>query len=651
MRSLHSGFPDLRNNPRFGFIIHFIGVILTCSVAILIFRLVESSSPDYFRFSSELIMTIVLISLIASITAALIWKQRKLESDAVNEIKLMKTNEENLKTLVSSATEMLQIKDKEPILKYITDSLYQRYPGTNILFFSLEEKKQKISIPAVSGLNKKSIQKIIEISDSDLLSGNYRLKPAIKNDIKSGEFVEYNGGLYELFEDQIPSGIVNVIEELTGPSKLHIIGAYWNQSVLSWISILTREPTISLDGGFITAFVKQASIILRQKTTELTLEESEWQFRLLLNSAAEGIYGLDMNGNCIICNNKGLQLIGYAHKDEVLGKNMHELIHHSFPDGSPMRVTDCKIYQAFMDGKEIHSEEEYFFRRDGSSFPVEYWSYPLKYDEVVTGAVISFFDITEKKKVIAERQQNEANLKVLNQQLVKINSTKDRLFSIIAHDLRNPVTNMLGFTDMLIENLTEYDIEKLKYYLNMLRSSTKNTLELLDNLLLWSKSQVEKFEFKPEPIKLNLFLKRVIDEMSPNADLKNISFKYLTTEENECYTDPDILKIILRNLLQNALKFTNEGGRIEISDILINGNIQVSIKDNGVGMSKSMLDNLFNKDFNNSVAGTAREKGSGLGLGLCKEFVDILGGEIRAESELGNGSTFIFTIPGSGCLN
>jgi len=237
-----------------------------------------------------------------------------------------------------------------------------------------------------------------------------------------------------------------------------------------------------------------------------------------------------------------------------------------------------------------------------------------------------------------ELEQHESELKELN-------ATKDKILSIIAHDLKSPFNSIIGFSELLSENLNDYDKTKTKEFIGLINFSAKHTLILLDNLLVWAKTQTGQIDFKPEKIEVKPIIQNIIDILSSSALFKNISLNHYLSNNIEVYADPNMLNTILRNLIANAIKFTNNGGKVDISAVLSPQYIEVTVADNGIGIDEVTQSNLFKKDVNYTSKGTANEKGSGLGLMLCKEFVEKHGGKIWVVSELGKGSNFKFTIP------
>lgn len=230
-------------------------------------------------------------------------------------------------------------------------------------------------------------------------------------------------------------------------------------------------------------------------------------------------------------------------------------------------------------------------------------------------------------------------------QLKELNATKDKLFSIIAHDLRSPFNSILGYSSLLINEKNEKRSEEHLKSLNIINSSANNTLVLLDNLLSWAKSQSGQIILIPEKIVLASIINEVLEFVNSTAKFKKISLNHDPSGEIEVFTDQNILKTVLRNLISNSIKFTKPGGNINVFAISKQKKVEITVSDDGVGMNNETKNKLFKFDTNYTSVGTENEKGSGLGLVLCKEFVEKLGGEIWLESEEGVGSDFKFTLP------
>ena len=242
-------------------------------------------------------------------------------------------------------------------------------------------------------------------------------------------------------------------------------------------------------------------------------------------------------------------------------------------------------------------------------------------------------------------EENEYKIQQKNNELEKLNSDKDQFLQILAHDLKNPFSSIMGFSDLLLKNVHKYDINRIEKQLLLLNKATHNTFNLLEDLLLWSKAQSGKLPIEAKNIMLSKIFSEIINNSKAQADEKNISINYLETENINVFADINMLKTILRNLVSNAIKFTNENGHINIYTEKKQKSVIIIVSDDGVGIDENKLPNLWNFTYSISTNGTANEKGTGLGLLLCKDFVEKHGGKIWVESELGKGSNFKFTIP------
>ena len=282
----------------------------------------------------------------------------------------------------------------------------------------------------------------------------------------------------------------------------------------------------------------------------------------------------------------------------------------------------------------------------------------FNYFLIVSMVLFGFFVIililqqTAKKKAYnlleyRNHQINKMNEEIQTQRddLRQLNKTKDKLFSIIAHDLKNPFNSIIGFTELMIENSSEYSEEKRLKFLKIIKGSTSKAFSLLDNLLIWANSQSGNLDFNPQKINLKQIVSDVISLLEIQAINKDI--KILNSVSNNLFVEADknMLDTILRNLISNAIKFTEIRGEIQISSSTNSNFVEIKVKDNGIGISQGDIDNLFRIEVKHSNIGTANEQGSGLGLILCKDFVEKNNGNLWVESTINEGSEFKFTLP------
>jgi len=232
-----------------------------------------------------------------------------------------------------------------------------------------------------------------------------------------------------------------------------------------------------------------------------------------------------------------------------------------------------------------------------------------------------------------------------NEQLKDLNSTKNKLFSIISHDLRSPFNSILGFHDLLLNNYDEFSETDRKNMIRQVHSTTNQAYYLVENLLNWARIQTSNIQYNPVRINVNKMFDEKLDLYRDIAEAKGISFDHQLTDGLIAFADINLLETTLRNLINNAIKFTPVGGSILIKADKENDVIIISVSDSGTGMTKEDVGTLFYLDKTHTKNGTNGEKGSGLGLVLCKEFVEMNHGDITVESQVGKGSTFSFTIP------
>jgi signal transduction histidine kinase len=232
-----------------------------------------------------------------------------------------------------------------------------------------------------------------------------------------------------------------------------------------------------------------------------------------------------------------------------------------------------------------------------------------------------------------------------NKELEQLNATKNKLFTIIAHDLRNPFNGILGFVDLLMNEYENFDDFQRREMITLIEKSSKNTYELLENLLLWSKIQIDKVEINKKQANLKNLITGAVSAYLHVAEKKSISFTLHVPENLTVFADEFTLKIIVANLFSNAVKFTPREGAITIGATRSGGFVEIMVSDTGKGIPPEIIPTLFSIGANNTTLGTENEKGTGLGLTFCSEFVEKNGGKIWVDSEIGKGTTFRFTLP------
>lgn len=369
----------------------------------------------------------------------------------------------------------------------------------------------------------------------------------------------------------------------------------------------------------------------------VNLKSSEEQVRLLLNSTAEAIYGLDLQGNFIFINAACLRVLGYESEGQVIGKKMDELIRFSKKDEDSVEKGECRICQTIREGKDAHSDQEILWREDGTGFPVEYWAFPMRKNGSWTGAVVTFLDITQRKIV-------EEDLKKAKEEAENATKLKDKFVFLVAHNLKNPFTFIMGFLQLILRDDKDPVPVKHAEKLRRVHESCLKLHNMLDELL--SMSRIHSGAIRPvfKFMKVHQLVDSVMENYSGLAEKKGIQLANTVPEEMRLYADPRLLEEVVANLVSNAIKFSREGDEITIlTPPSPKGTL--AVKDTGRGIKEELLPHLFKEEVKTTSVGTDGEKGTGLGLPYSFEIMKAQGGRLYVESTEGKGSIFYAQLP------
>lgn len=395
---------------------------------------------------------------------------------------------------------------------------------------------------------------------------------------------------------------------------------YWESANIS--------PIIN-EYGDITHYIGIKENITSQLTYEKKIRESEEKYRLILQTSRDLIHILDINGNLIEYNDAFLKHLGYSQEE---AKNLN--VSNWDVQWTPIELIDLirKLIDNPMVFETIHK------KKDGSFVNVEISTTGIFFKD-------NYF-LYAAARDITNRKKNENALKESQEKLKESNATKDKFFSIIAHDLRGPIGNIGMILEMITDKDQIHTQEERENFLRMLKSSAKNILLLLANLLEWSQAQKGEIEFSPNCYRLNELVCQNIELLLPTANNKHISLENKIPEELICYYDLEMMNTVIRNLISNAIKYTKTNGSVSISAKEESDFIEIKVSDSGIGMKKEISESLFKNDLKQpSIQGTSGEKGSRLGLILCKEFIDKHNGYIAVHSDIGKGSEFKIMLP------
>jgi PAS domain S-box-containing protein len=390
---------------------------------------------------------------------------------------------------------------------------------------------------------------------------------------------------------------------------------YWEQQFIG---------PIKDERGEISRFAAIKIDITLQKEFEEKLKENEQYLNAITKAIPELIFVIDEDCRFIdiFASNESLFFVKVA---DAKGKLFNEIIPAELANRF-QRVVNTTI------ATQKVQIIEYEMTVPAGLFWFEGRSAPL--DAIIEGKK----NIVFVARDITQRKNNEKALKELV-------ATKDKFFSIIAHDLKNPFNALLGISEMLYLNQNELDIVQIKELGKMINESSRNAFELLENLLQWSRSQTGQLNFRPKEHILHELVDQSTKIIETQAFNKNISIINNISNDTIIFADGNLLKTIIRNLVSNSIKYTNPNGTVIISSETYDAIAKVIVEDNGIGIQPDILEKLFKIDLKYSTIGTANEKGTGLGLILCKEFAEMHNGEIFVESQVGEGSRFVVELP------
>lgn len=370
------------------------------------------------------------------------------------------------------------------------------------------------------------------------------------------------------------------------------------------------------------------------------LDKAKKQLELFLEGSNDGTWDFDVANNRLSVNLQYRRQLGYEDDETAF----------TSPDDFENIICDQEnkekfqmFYDSVREGKiDMINEELKVCCKDGS---VKWLMVKCVVKRDENGRA---FRVAGVNTDISERKAYEETLNRKSEELQKANDTKNMFISIIAHDLRNPFNAIIGLTDILRKREAVINDPKANELSGVILQSAKTTYDMLNNLLLWCRSQQNTIAFEPEELNLHYTVDEALSEVKGQAQKKYIMLINRTSPSDTIWADAQMLQTVIRNITVNSVKYTNEGGLISVAAEWTPEGIDVIIEDNGIGMNQDAVDKLLEVSRNRTTVGTAGEQGSGMGLLICKEFISRHNGKIKIESEVGKGTKFIITFPHNG---
>ncbi|NPD48258.1 PAS domain-containing protein [Lentimicrobium sp. S6] len=408
---------------------------------------------------------------------------------------------------------------------------------------------------------------------------------------------------------------------------------------IKWVLCIA---TPQKEDGKLTRWIGTITDITERKQAEEESKEKDERIKLALEGTSAGIWDWNIQTGETVFNERWAEIIGYS-LEEISPVSIETWMKYAHPD-------DSKKSEELLE-KHFKGETDYYEFESRMKHKNSKWIWVIDRGKVVEwdkdGKPLR---MTGTHADISERKQAEQTLKESEQKLREINAEKDKFFSIIAHDLKSPFNGIMGFSQLLIEQVQKEDYDGIEKYAGIILDSSQRAVDLLMNLMEWARSQTGRMEFTPEYLKIADLCNETVDLLRPIAGQKYITIKKEIPNKAIAFADKAMISTVIRNLVSNAIKFTQSGGEIVVSAHEKSGELIISVSDTGVGIPKDRLEKLFILSESYSTSGTNNEKGTGLGLILCKEFIEKNGGRIWVESDPdrksgAGGSIFYFTIP------
>ena len=391
---------------------------------------------------------------------------------------------------------------------------------------------------------------------------------------------------------------------------------------------------VSFSGDFSEAINKMIGALRERQEFSERIRENENLFRSIFSTSPSGILLCDLDHCIITASNAAYRMFQVT--DDINGKlHFSDLIYPEDTDKYVWFLNSLSTggnTTVFAELRVVSTTGNVFWSEQNASILLDSNSQPKGYIIII--------------RDISERKASEAQLLQYTDELNESNRTKDKLFSIVAHDLKSPFNALLGLSTMLEEEThrENISIERIRDFSKMMHTSASNSFDLIVNLLDWARLQADRIVIRPENLNLNEIIMDNVRISHSAAMNKNITLEYLSSGDCRMVSDRGMVNTILRNLISNAIKYTPQNGNITVSLGQGDGMCLISVQDSGVGMTEETQKNIFGSNNVQSMPGTANEKGTGLGLVLCRDFVNKLGGDIWVESTYGHGTTFSFSL-------
>ncbi len=537
---------------------------------------------------------------------------------------------------MSKQRAILCIDDEPMILESLREQIEQSF-GDNLVYETAENAEEAHEV--LLDLKSKDIDVLVIVSDW--------LMPGMKGD-------EFLIETHKLYPDIVPIMLTGHANEAAiqnakdNANLFSCISKPWEEEYLIDTikkALLEFQKNLVVEKNEVILCVDDEEMILDALRDQL---EDTWGEGYIIETADNPVEAIEIFEELIEEGYKIPVVVSDYVMPQMKGDEFLRRIHEIEPDTHKILLTG----QANIEGVTNAINNARLYRYISKPWDKEDLALTIK--EAIRSFVQQKKISTQNKELASLNASLEQKVKLRTEELEIANATKDKFFSIIGHDLKGSFTSLIGFSEILIDDFDELNNDEKLNFISRIKRVSNNTFKLLKNLLDWASMQTGKIKYEPEYFNLTELASEIVDMQKEHAEGKRITIRSEIPEDTYVYADKNMIHTVVRNLSSNSLKFTNSGGEVKIvckesttkTDIM-----DISIMDNGIGMSSDKLDKLFTISEKVRTYGTAKEEGTGLGLILCKEFVEKNSGSIEVESELGKGSTFKFSLNSKIILN
>lgn len=548
--------------------------------------------------------------------------------------------EVNVVYLTDLASGLADIIHEDEVFEFLAVKLKELYPQVIILINRSNDDGTKLRLEKVVGVENMLLYRLIKLIGFNPIGKEFTVSEEFKTQLSSPKLHHFDQGFVKFVNNEIPDALAIIIEKSLKIKDVSTIGIADNGQFFGFIHMFSTSQSDEINKSVLESVVYLCYLSIARIKSLQSLKESERKYKLLAENVKDVIFTLDLDLRYTYISPSVKELRGYE-PWEVIGEPIYKAVSSkSFEFIHKLLLEKMEGYKT---GVGVPMEEYVLElelpRRNGTMVWTEVKaSFILDHQKRPIGLLGVTRDITERK-------MSQEQILKKNMELNEANAQKDKLFSIIAHDLKNPFGHILNFSGLLLDHYDHYSESRRKQFIELINKSSQQIYLLLENLLDWSRSQSGKMDFFAQNIDLEKIVMEVVNLLNYTATSKNINLYMSVPPGMILYVDEFMLKTVLRNLIGNAIKFTPDNGTVQIAAKNSNNETIISVIDNGVGMDIELAGSLFTLDLSLTQPGTRGEKGTGLGLLLCKEFVERHGGKIWVNSTPGTGSVFSFSIP------